>query len=614
MQTLKNLHLHFAGFFKCETIKPFAYLLSKRLSEGHICLDLDASLLDEMNELALSQGKKEFSFLPDCLSSQLVSPGNKDRKPFVLHNGKLYLHRYFHYETLVLEKIRELINKGKEQFEKRCRALEEQRSFIRQLFPGNPGRAGETDWQLVAALCGALNNFTIITGGPGTGKTTTVAKILAILYRTQPAIKVALAAPTGKAASRMAESLRSARISPDQYTAGKFRDMEPSTIHRLLGFVQNSPHFRHNRENPLNYDVVIIDESSMIDIALFARLLDAIGPETRLLMLGDKDQLASVEAGSLFGDLCKAAGKINSFSKEKCGIFNSFIAGETKKIYPENEVKAEHPLFEHIIELRFSHRFSGQEGIGKFSRAVIKNEKKQIAGFLSAPGDEQVLLDTAYSEKVFQDFVLGYGSYIREQDVLTALKKLNRLRVLCAIREGKQGLNTLNQKIENYLKSQRLIFGKGDFYENRPVMITRNDYHHNVFNGETGIIRMDENGVLRAWFEDGNGRLKSVLPGYIQDAETAFAMTIHKSQGSEFNQVLVLLPDTKDVSVITRELLYTAVTRAREKIVIQAGEEIIYNACAASVRRGSGIIDRLKDMSERNVKAGADDLKPVNAY
>ncbi|WP_223151419.1 exodeoxyribonuclease V subunit alpha [Chitinophaga varians] len=592
--TLNDVHQQFAEYFEVPVLKPYAYLLSKKLSEGHICLDLDA-ISEEQENLPGFYQIQENGAAP-LTTIPLVGKNGNDSQPFVLFQNRLYLQRYYRYETSFLQHINDFLAAEKTLLQERVALLEQQQELIRRLFPaGNALRDGDdpADWQLAAAITGVLNNFTIITGGPGTGKTTTVAKLLAILYATDPALKVALAAPTGKAAARMAESLRNTTIPVNPAIAEKFQDLSPSTIHRLLKSIKNSPYFRYNKKNPLTYDVVIIDECSMIDVALFAKLLDAIHPQTRLILLGDKDQLASVEAGSLFGDLCQAQEKLNMFSGDRLQLINRFISDDQRTIpVAQAQTHSRHPLFEHLVELRRSHRFTGHTGIGKFSKALIRNDQPAIRSFFAAGADDQVVIDQSGNVALFEKFIAGYESFIREPDTRTALRKLNDQRVLVAVREGAQGLYAINRDIERYLHDHGKIRITAEFYENRPIILTRNYYEHGLFNGDTGIIRPDENGVLMAWFEDSNGELKGVLPGYLTLAETAFAMTIHKSQGSEFGQVLVVLPDAADVPILTRELLYTAVSRARHKVYVQGSAAVILAAAERFVARASGIAAR----------------------
>ena len=592
MKVINDVHQQFAEYFPSEVLKPYLYLLSKKLSEGHICMDVNNI---DKSELA-SIGYTSIVRQKELLREPLVSNGS-NKTPFILLDNQLYLERYFNYETIILNRIKAFIEREKTQTPGMLEALKQHTVFINGLFKNtiqeSESKEQNINWPLAAAITAVLNYFTIITGGPGTGKTTTVSKILSILFTLKPDLKVALTAPTGKAAARMAESLKNASSFASKLIRSKFETLEPSTIHRLLGNIKNSPHFKHNAENTLNYDVVITDESSMIDVALFAKLLDAVGPNTKLILLGDKDQLASVEAGSLFGDLCQAQTKLNTFSEGRAELINSFIENTTQEISDSYiDSISTHPLFEHIIELQRSHRFSDNKGIGKFSKAIIHNKVDAIKEFFSN-SDEQVLIDTNYSEKIFDNFIAGYEEFINEKDTSIALKKMNRLRVLCAVREGERGLYAINKKIEKYLQQKKLIHLTGDFYVNRPIMVTGNNKELQLFNGDIGIIRPDEKGVLKAWFETGKGEVRAVLPGYISNAETVYAMTIHKSQGSEFDQVLVSLPKGDDIQILTRELLYTAVTRAKQKVIVQGSEALILQTSSAFVERGSGIINRL---------------------
>lgn len=597
MKTINNVHQQFAEFFKSETLKPFAYLVSKRLSEGHICLDLN-----EVNTEPEGLEVFDKAFLLENTSGlneeSLVTFENGPKQPFVLHNNRLYLQRYFNYETIILNRIKLFVETEKKGDQKRIQELKSYAEFIQTLFSGSRAAvsavgAENIDWQLAAAVLAILNNFTIITGGPGTGKTTTVAKILAVLFTISPALKVALVAPTGKAAVRMAESLQSSQLNISQDINERLQTVKPGTIHRLLKYVPDSPYFRHNSSNPVNYDVVIADESSMIDVALFAKLLDAIGPGTKVILLGDKDQLASVEAGSLFGDLCKTQSGLNMISAEKANLINSFISDPGRQITTDYILKdSDHLLSEHIIELKYSHRFTSDKGIGKFSKTIIKNDVTGLSEYVENNKDEQVTIDTEYKNEIFEQFAEGYTEYIKEPDIKKALQKLNKLRVLCAIREGEQGLYNLNTAIENYLRKKKLINKNSEFYENRPIIITKNYYSLQLFNGDVGIIRPDENGVLKAWFGDSDNEPKSILPGYIAEAETVFAMTIHKSQGSEYDEVLIVLPDNLNIPILTRELLYTAVTRAKSKVIVQASKEVILHTAVGVVKRASGIMER----------------------
>ncbi|MEO6731086.1 MAG: exodeoxyribonuclease V subunit alpha [Ferruginibacter sp.] len=595
MQTIDDVHQQFAEFFNSDTIKPYAYLVSKRLAEGHICVDLnELNLLpEELPYLEKYELDPNHSLLED---EAMVALAGEEKQPFILHNNRLYLQRYFVYETAIVASIRSFIANEKESRHARLALLLQHKDYIRSISADGEidhlSAEEKIDWQQAAAILGFLNDFTIITGGPGTGKTTTVAKILAILYTIQPDLKVALAAPTGKAAVRMAESLNSSRVDVGETIKAKFKTLVPGTIHRLLKYVPDSPYFSHDKNNPLSYDLVIVDEASMIDVALFAKLLAAIGPGTRIILLGDKDQLASVEAGSLLGDLCQTQQHLNSLSADSIALVNSFITDTPRHITDNFEGSERNILFEHIIALKRSHRFTGDGGIGQLSMAIIQGKLDVIESFVDKNDDADVLIDTRYADDLFNDFINGYANYINEQDISAALEKLNQLRVLCAVREGPQGVNTVNRKIEAYLVKKGLITTDTSFYKNRPIIVTRNYPELNLFNGDVGIIRPDSTGSLKAWFEDSDKNVKAVLPGYIASAETVFAMTIHKSQGSEYGKVLVTLPANADNPLLTRELLYTAVTRAKKFVLLQASKEAILHTAKQSVQRASGIMER----------------------
>lgn len=591
MQTLNSVHEQFGVFFKSERLKPFASLVLKKLSEGHICLDLNEILNREVEFPFLYQSLEDIE--KDLVKEPLVSTSFNNKQPFVLYKSKLYLQRYFVYETMILERIQALIDAESNDLTCRKELVGKHKELITSLFYSNEPLDGlpvedRVDWQLVASILCFLNNFTIITGGPGTGKTTTVSKVLQLLKHINPEIRIGLAAPTGKAAMRLAESLQG-----DQ----------PTTIHRMLKTIHGSPHFKHNRQNPLRYDVVIIDEASMIDVALFAKLLDAIGAHTRLILLGDKDQLSSVEAGSLFRDLCQTQESINSLSPEKVDFINSIIEKEDAKLNDNYTLgQVVYSLSSHIIELKRSRRFDSTKGIGKFSKIIISNGN--VGSFLHKNLDEQVLIDTEYSTDIFRSFVMGYREYIEEGDIRSALNKFNKLRVLCAVREGKFGLYYTNNAIETLLKIEGLIEDSPiEFYMNRPVIITKNYYDLGLFNGDIGILRPDSNGTMMAWFEDSDKQLRAVLPQLIVESETVYAMTIHKSQGSEYEEVLVVLPDQESTQILTRELLYTAVTRAKSKVIVQSSEGVLLSTIEKTVKRASGIRDRFNDSSQSDLWA-----------
>ncbi|NLN36764.1 MAG: exodeoxyribonuclease V subunit alpha [Bacteroidales bacterium] len=532
----------FADYY--DSLQPglgvLACLVFKRLEEGHMCLD-PCSLDPEDPEEKLPEGILD--------PGPFLTHDPTELKPFIFFHGNVYFQRYFHYETIIARKIRLLIRSGSALRETRLGELQPYRSFADALFGGNA----------TPFLPALTENFCIITGGPGTGKTTLVSKVLRVLYAMQPGLKVALAAPTGKAAARISESMAGLRQEIPHLP-------EAMTIHRLLGPVRGSVFFRHNADNPLENDVIVIDESSMIDGALMAKLLDAVNPDKRIILLGDRDQLASVEAGSVFGDLCKA---------EDAGTL----------------------LDPYVIRLTKSWRFDPHKGIGLFSRSVMEGDADCIARTIR-DSDEALSIDTQYDPALFRQYAEMYREYIQEPDIVMALDKLNKIRILCAVREGEQGVCHTNRRVAAYLRSLGIGFEpSAGFYHNQPVMVTANMYALKVFNGDVGIIRRDPSDPenrLYAWFPGPAGLPLRILPGYLTHYETVFAMTVNKSQGSEFDHVLVLLPDSSQVKNLTRELLYTAVTRARSHVLIQAPRDVLEATVSKRITRVSGLNSRLK--------------------
>lgn len=593
MNITDDIHRQFAEFFEEPAIWPYAYLLSQKLTEGNICISVD-DVPENLNSTPYSKSitAKELISLKHLVSTQDVLT-----TPFILHNERLYFQRYFKYETSIIHKLNDLIAAEKTVLANRMSQLESQRTLIQSLKTDykldNLTTKEKVDWQLVAVTQALLNNFTIITGGPGTGKTTTLAKLLIVLYALEPNAKVALAAPTGKASMRMLESLKSSTLNFTEETKTKIGQLVPSTIHSLLGYKRESVNFKHNAENPLPYDWVVVDEASMIDVPMFSKLLAAIGDNTRIILLGDKDQLASVEAGSLLGDLCQTLPSLNQFSDETAQWINTFITDDDRKIYAEFISDTKQLLAGHIIELKYSHRFNSQGAIGKVSRAVIEGKVEEVKALIQNAQGTNVIVDQKNDPALLENFVAGYEAYINEHDKAEALKKLNQLRVLVAVRQGPRGLYAINKAIELHLRKKALIKPDDEFYENRPIMITRNMYDLGLLNGDTGIMRKDASGNMKVWFEDGQGGIKSVLPAYLNYSETAFAMTIHKSQGSEFDHVMVILPEGTSNALLTRELLYTGITRAKSSITIQGEMATIEHAVNSCVKRISGITGRI---------------------
>ena len=339
------------------------------------------------------------------------------------------------------------------------------------------------------------------------------------------------------------------------------------------------------------FDLVIIDEASMIDVPMMAKLLDAIPDTCKIIFLGDKNQLASVEAGSVFSDLCSTIVQSNTFPKENIDFFNSFIQNSSAQLGSERISEEMHFLASTIVELEQSWRFNPREGIGYFSRAVMEGKVLQIDEWNSLPAETKKGI--AFHEQLenIKTDLLKYATYIKESDIKTALQASSLVRVLCAVKEGNNGMHACNAYIESVLKEARLIEPKQGFYENQLIMISANNYTLGIFNGDVGIVRKDiATNLLYAYFEDSNSEngIKSIATSYIKNYDTAFAMTIHKSQGSEFETAIVVMPENK-AAILTRELLYTAVTRAKKEAKIIISQAILEHTTLQKVKRSSGI-------------------------
>ncbi len=507
-----------------------AMCTSRARANGNICVSLQ--------EIGESEGARLTTLRRKLKESDVVgAPG--DFTPLILDgHDRLYLRRYWEYEQQLA------------------------RAILARATSSAIAEEANADLQEVAATKALANKFTVITGGPGTGKTRTVLRILELVFA-QPggeSLRIALAAPTGKAAARMTDSIRAAR-----------ENLAATTIHRLLGYLPGSPHFRHDAEKPLPADVVIIDEASMVDLALMAKLVVAVPPSARLILLGDRDQLASVEAGNVLADICAAA-----------------------EAAAPNE-----PLHGSVVELRRNYRFAETGGIYRASSAINSGDADAaVAAFQSTSEEARwhpLPPATRLPEALRARVVEAFRPYLQETDPAAALAALQKFRILCALRHGPFGVENLNAVVEEILFGVGLLLPKPGWYPGQPIMITQNDYNLGLFNGDSGIVLTDPEaeGELRAFFVSSEGKIRRYLPSRLPAHETAFAITVHKSQGSEFEQVLLLLPD-KDSPLLTRELLYTGMTRARRRVAIWASENILRAAIARPVNRSSGLRDALQ--------------------
>ena len=587
------LDLHFARFMaklagtESAELVLAAALVSRQTGTGHICLDLNEAAGKNVPQTSVAC--PEFTGWVDTLSKSPVVGSGSEARPLVLDRaGRLYLYRYWQYEKSLAAFFMKQAAASVACDEKLLAAL------LAELFPIEPG-AG-LNRQKLAAFTAATRRFAVICGGPGTGKTTTVAKILALLIGLAPApLRIALAAPTGKAADRVQQAIGTAIQDLACDAAVKETlPREASTLHRLLGLSPDEARARFDEKTPLPYDVVVVDEASMVDLPLMAKLVRALAPQARLLLLGDKDQLASVESGAVLGDIC-ADGRVETFSRSHLNRYAS-LTGESG----EDIMKLEQapPLADCIVELMRNYRFGKESGIGALAAAVNSSDSAAALEILSSGDRSDLSWEAARGpqghapalEKMIMDH---YADISRCTDARSALEMFGRFRILCAVREGQRGVAGINDAVEAVLEQQHRIRRSGRWYHGRPVMVSRNDYGIRIFNGDNGIIFNSADGVLKACFAGPEGAVRSFVPARLPEHETAYTLTVHKSQGSEFDHVLIMLPDLLS-PVLTRELIYTAITRARSRVTLWADKDIFAAAIERCITRTSGLRDALK--------------------
>lgn len=580
-----------------------AALVSNATGRGHVCLDLGRAWerqVQGMGGASLCTSARHWGeTLRRC--SVVGSPGQY--RPLILDDaGRLYLFRYWEYQQKLSLGLKARMGIPGDPPDP-C-ALREPLS---RLFPANEGDES-VDWQKVAAFSSAWHSFCVVSGGPGTGKTTTVAKILALLLELSGTskLRIALTAPTGKAAARLQEAIAEALEKIDCTDAVKCAlPASASTIHRLLGATRSGATFRHDETNPLPLDVLVVDEASMVDLPIMSRLVQALPPSARLVLLGDKDQLASVESGAVLGDIC-AGGDPVSFSSRFAHACQRACGFALKGGTVHGECRGRSS--DCIIQLQKNYRFSQGSGIAYLSGRVREKDVKGSLAFLGQGGSGDLIwndipschhLGEAIKGEVLKGFegylsaVEAMGKHSREDpDALLkrVFESFRGFRILCALRDGLCGVSAMNRLAEVLLRQRGLGEGGTRWYVGRPVIIHRNDYGLRLFNGDVGICLPDPvgGGGRRVFFPGPGEVFRSFHPQRLPEHETVFAMTVHKSQGSEFDEVLFVLPD-RDSPLLTRELIYTAITRARRKVSVWGSLSVMGAAVARSTERVSGL-------------------------
>ncbi|MDL0431807.1 exodeoxyribonuclease V subunit alpha [Marinobacter sp. TBZ242] len=641
-----------------------AAMVSHQVGRGHVCLDVrhlcqatEPTLVlppegagslpaDSLRPSDLFAGISPEELVATLSRSSAVGDGEQ-ATPLVLDGSRLYLRRFWRYEQLIAAGIRGRLDQH---------AVPADVGLLAQALDGLFGTGPEPDYQKIACALAARSRFSVITGGPGTGKTTTVVNLLAALQSVAcesadgdgptPYLRIRLSAPTGKAAARLSESIGGAvdRLPLENLPGRPDKSAIPTrvtTLHRLLGSRPGSRSFRHNEDNPLPLDILVIDEASMVDVDLMASVFAALPDRARLIMLGDKDQLASVDAGAVLGELCQRAEKAHYLPETA-----QWLASVTGcPLPPELTDAGGLPLDQAVAMLRKSYRFNEHSGIGVLASATnAGNLDRPLIRQCRGQGFEDVVWLNEPGVAMLADHALtgsperfrnngqgrvvnhepvappvGYGYYLRiirdhkpsaggeteareqwDAWATEVLRGFNHFKVLCALRQGPFGVEGLNREVAERLRSAGLIDRTEGWYAGRPVLITGNDYNLGLMNGDIGVtlcVPWDRNeagepvDTLRVAFpsSDGSGAIRWISPSRLQSLETVYAMTVHKSQGSEFTHACLVIPD-RLTPVLTRELVYTGITRARHWLsLVVSQESVLKEAVGRGVIRASGL-------------------------
>jgi exodeoxyribonuclease V alpha subunit len=576
-----------------EDVLLAAALAVRAVREGSVCLELadaqrSVSDTDESVDLTTLPWPEPSAWLTACEASPLISVGvdGPDDRPLRVVGGLLYLDRYWREERLVISELNTRTLREPPTID-----AERLRDALDQLFP-----SPTPDLQRLAVAACVTGRLTIIAGGPGTGKTTTVARLLAVLHATlDTPPRVALAAPTGKAAARLQEAVSDefARIAADG-GGGPPPAPPTSTLHRLLGWRPDSrSRFRFNKGNHLPYDLVVVDETSMVSLTLMSRLLEAMRPDAQLVLVGDPDQLASVEAGAVLGDLVRRQPRPKSDGR--ASRLAQLLPAD---LAPANEVEPE--LRNDVVRLRTVHRYGG--AIAELAEAIRRGHPDDAMAVLRSGAPEVEFVETSTLDSprpagldgLRADVVAAGRTLIDAAlagDPDGALQALDRHRVLCAHRRGRYGVERWSNEVERWIAAAVDDYRQdAEWYIGRPLIITENDYELGLYNGDTGVVIDGGLAGPRAVFARGTDRV-AVAPSRLNAVQTVHAMTVHRAQGSQFARVSVLLPPPES-PLLTRELLYTAATRARRSARILGLEASIRTAVGHPVVRASGLKPR----------------------
>ncbi len=581
-----------------ETVLLAAALTVRALRLGSVCLELERQRDDvfDTGEEAVDASDLTWpdldTWIAACTRSRMIAVGAEAAggRPLRWVDGLLYLERYWQQEELLRRQLQERGQAEPPTVDQGGLA-----AALGRLFPGEGLGPDEPDLQRLAAAVCALRRVSVLAGGPGTGKTTTVARVLSLLrdQADQP-VRIALAAPTGKAAARLGAAIREAATRLPEVDAARLDDLSTSTLHRLLGWRPDSrSRFRHHAGNRLPHDIVVVDEMSMVSLTLMARLVEAVRPEARLILVGDADQLSSVEAGAVLADIAGAPTapdlRLRQRLAELPGVGDALVPGST----------TEQEAARGVVRLSHTWRYGG--AIGELARAVRAADAEAAIAVLKS-GDPSVQftetdLEAAQPKGLepLLDQVLRAGrltwNSARAGQADVALGGLERHRLLCAHRRGPYGVARWSLELERWLAAELPGYGEeGEWYAGRPLLITANDYDLGLYNGDLGVVVAGDDGPRAAFGAPAEPQLWA--PVRLSAVQTVHAMTVHRSQGSQFGCVSFLLPPA-DSPLLTRELLYTAVSRATDTVQLFGSEEAVRRAITRPANRASGLRRRL---------------------